>query len=119
MASYDLVERLNDTFRQIELELQALRQALTTCRLLAGRVFELPAVSKDAEHDPLANITVVQHTGKAALDLALRHYSHLFIQQQSETAAAKPPSACRALSACRSPPRNSRICWRAFSISTP
>ena len=91
MASYDLVERLNDTFRQIELELQALRQALTTCRLLAGRVFELPAISKDAEHDPLANITVVQHTGEAALDLALRHYglgtrslhSALFRQQMA------------------------------------
>ena len=67
MASYDLVERLNDTFRQIELELQTLQQALSSCRLLAARVFELPAVSKDAEHDPLANIPVVQHSGKAAL----------------------------------------------------
>ncbi|WP_290440122.1 DNA replication terminus site-binding protein, partial [Klebsiella pneumoniae] len=50
MASYDLVERLNNTFRQIELELQALQQALSDCRLLAGRVFELPAIGKDAEH---------------------------------------------------------------------
>ncbi len=46
MASYDLVERLNNTFRQIELELQALQQALSDCRLLAGRVFELPAIGK-------------------------------------------------------------------------
>ena len=85
MASYDLVERLNNTFRQIELELQALQQALSDCRLLAGRVFELPAIGKDAEHDPLATIPVVQHIGKTALAYALRHYSHLFIQQQSET----------------------------------
>ncbi len=46
MASYDLVERLNNTFRQIELELQALQQALSDCRLLAGRVFELPAIGR-------------------------------------------------------------------------
>ena len=69
MASYDLVERLNNTFRQIELELQALQQALSDCRLLAGRVFELPAIGKDAEHDPLATIPVVQHIGKAAVRL--------------------------------------------------
>lgn len=66
MASYDLVERLNNTFRQIELELQALQQALSDCRLLAGRVFELPAIGKDAEHDPMATIPVVQHIGKTA-----------------------------------------------------
>lgn len=38
MASYDLVERLNNTFRQIELELQALQQALSDCRLLAAGI---------------------------------------------------------------------------------
>ena len=113
MASYDLVERLNNTFRQIELELQALQQALSDCRLLAGRVFELPAIGKDAEHDPLATIPVVQHIGKTALARALRHYSN------RKTAAARPPYACRGLSACRLPPRSSRICWRVFSISMP
>jgi DNA replication terminus site-binding protein len=89
MSRYDLTERLTSTFRQLEQRLFELRQQFEPCRLMAGRVFELPVVEKGAEHEPVNQIAVTQLTGQRAQEAAWRHFTRLFIQQQSERRSSK------------------------------
>ena len=89
MASYDLVERMTSTFRALEQALLLLREALDNAELLAARVFMLPQTTKSKEHDPVSRITVNQVTGQAAHQAGLAHFTHLFIQQQSENISSK------------------------------
>jgi DNA replication terminus site-binding protein len=89
MAKYDLIERLNATFRELERDLHQLREQLDSYRLLLGRVFLLPAVNKGKEHDAISRIEVTQRLGKEAHQATLSHFTHLFIQQQSEKTSSK------------------------------
>jgi len=89
MASYDLIERLTSTFRQLEHDLLRLREMLTATPLLVGRVFPLPATLKGQEQEEISSISVGQHVGEAAHQAAMAHFTHLFIQQQSENISSK------------------------------
>lgn len=89
MANYDLIERLTQTFRELELSLHQFREQLESYRLVIGRVFLLPEIEKGTEHEPLTHIEVKQRLGKEAHDATLQHFTRLFIQQQSEKISSK------------------------------
>lgn len=89
MATYDLIERMTSTFRTLEQALVNFRDALEEPPLLAGKVFLLPPVEKGKEHDPVTRIEVKPLSGSAAHAASLAHFTHLFIQQQSENISSK------------------------------
>ena len=89
MKHYDVVDNLHKCVAQLEAELSELQQHILDLRLLAARVFELPAVEKGSEHDPVTQITVEQWIGQKALQRALTHFCRLFMQHQSEKISTK------------------------------
>ncbi|MCT4716912.1 DNA replication terminus site-binding protein [Enterobacteriaceae bacterium H18W14] len=102
MTDYDLIERLTTTFRELERDLYQLREQLNSYRLLAGRVFPLPAIEKGKEHEPLRQIEVTQKIGQQAHETTMTHFTRLFIQQQSEKISSKaavrlPGAVCYAV----------------------
>lgn len=89
MATYDLIERMTSTFRSLERGLVNFRDTLDELPLLAGKVFLLPPVEKGKEQDPVTRIDVSPLSGSAAHAAGLAHFTHLFIQQQSENISSK------------------------------
>lgn len=103
---YDLVQRLTGTFHELEHQLLAFKAMLEPCRRLSARVFSLPPVDKGKEHDALEKISVTQLLSHEAHDATMRHFTHLFIQQQSENRSSKaalrlPGAVCYAVNAAQ------------------
>lgn len=89
MAQYDLIDTMTSTFRRLEHALQDFVAQLNTAPLLAARVFTLPATRKGEEQKVIDTISVNQQIGKQAQQAAMTHFTHLFIQQQSENISTK------------------------------
>ncbi|WP_034944233.1 DNA replication terminus site-binding protein [Erwinia oleae] len=89
MSRHDAIDRLHRCVADLETSLSALCDRLQEQRLFAARVFELPAINKGNEHEPVNQIAVEQHLAQPALDRTLKHFTRLFIHHQSETISTK------------------------------
>ncbi|AXW87920.1 DNA replication terminus site-binding protein [Lonsdalea britannica] len=89
MAAYDLIERMNQTFIELEKALGNMEQRFAQLPLIGARVFTLPEIEKGREHDPITQIEVTPSEGEAARHLALQHFQRLFIHHYAENISSK------------------------------
>ncbi|WP_033847919.1 DNA replication terminus site-binding protein, partial [Yersinia wautersii] len=89
MNKYDLIERMNSRFAELEITLHQLHQRLDDLTLLAARVFSLPEIEKGTEHQPIEQITVNATEGEQAKKLGLQHFQRLFLHHQGQHVSSK------------------------------
>lgn len=89
MNKYDLIERMNSRFAELEITLHQLHQRLDDLTLLAARVFSLPEIEKGTEHQPIEQITVNATEGEQAKELGLQHFQRLFLHHQGQHVSSK------------------------------
>lgn len=103
MSNYELIERMNECFYELELALDDLTHLLGKLERLDARVFVLPEIEKGKENDPLDQIAVTPLAGDVAHQRALQHFRRLFIQDNaghisSKSAVRLPGVLCYAVS---------------------
>lgn len=89
MNKYDLIERMNTRFAELEVTLHQLHQQLDDLPLIAARVFSLPEIEKGTEHQPIEQITVNITEGEHAKRLGLQHFQRLFLHHQGQHVSSK------------------------------
>lgn len=86
---YDLIQRLSLSVNLLEKQLAILTTELGNISVRQATVFELPPALKGEELLAVDAIKVTRLQGKEALDIAIRHYTRLFIHQQPETVSTR------------------------------
>lgn len=86
---YDLIQRLSYIVNQLEQHLSVFARELTSLEVRQATVFELPPALKGEELQPIESIQVQKIQGKEAINAAVRHYTRLFMQQQSDTVSTR------------------------------